>query len=798
MGALIQDLRYAARTLLRAPGFAAIAVVTLALGIGANTAIFSLVYTLLLKPPPYRQPSRLIVAWDTYLPQDKFLPMFPKMGVSPPELELWRQQTDIFEETAWYRYVPYELDLTSPGAEALSIRGGFWSTNFLHVIGVAPALGRAFAAQESPNSAILSDRLWRTRFAADPHIAGRTIRLNDEVFTVTGVMPAGFKFPDWADLWLPPGPLYGDELTNPVRHAAGFLGRLNPGVTTLQASARLTALSSRLAAENPKTSTGWGMRASNLQDDLTANIRPALLMLLGAVAVVLLIACGNVANLLLARASGRSREIAVRSALGAGAWRIARQLLTESVLLAAAGGMAGLALGELGLKLLSPVNTPLDFSVLGFLAAISLATGLIFGLAPVIQAVRSDTNAVIKTGSVTGGGATGIRSALVVAEFALAVVLVAGAGILVKSFLRLMTVDPGFNPHGLLTMRLAFPQSRKPDALFRRIEERVKQIPGVDSFASTNALPLNPNHGNASRFNVPGSPLINPDSLPAAQLRYVSPDYFAAMRIPIRSGRAFDERDLTPLRRTPEAPLESFVVINETMARRFWPGRDPVGEKYITGPWGPSPTWSTIIGVVGDVKQFGLDSEASLDEYFPAVIPLTIVVHTAGDPQSLAGPVRAAIQAVDPDVPVSEIRTMDQVLEESASSRRWTMALLASFAALAMALALVGIYGVMSWSVAQRTREIGIRVALGASSREVVGEILGTGVKLSSLGLAIGLICAFALSRVLAGLVFDVSPSDPLIYTAVAALMFAVALAACYIPARRASRVDPLIALRWE
>jgi predicted permease len=352
----------------------------------------------------------------------------------------------------------------------------------------------------------------------------------------------------------------------------------------------------------------------------------------------------------------------------------------------------------------------------------------------------------------------------------------------------LMSVDPGFNPRGLLTMRLAFSRSRKADVLFRRIEERVRQIPGVDSLAATNALPLTIGHGNAGRFNVPGSPLINPDSLPAAQLRWVSPSYFATMHVPVRAGRTFNDRDLN----------QPVVIINEGMARRFWPGKDPVGQKFITGPWGPNPSWSTIVGVVADVKQFGLDSEPSLDLYYPDLNPLSIVVHTAGNPESLIGPVRAAIQAIDPEIPISEIRTMDQVLDESASSRRWTMALLASFAGLALALALVGIYGVMSWSVAQRTREIGIRVALGATRREVLGVVIGHGMKLSAIGLAIGLIGAFALRRYLASFVFDVSPSDPLIYSAVAALMLAVAWAACYIPARRASRVDPLVALRWE
>jgi len=381
-----------------------------------------------------------------------------------------------------------------------------------------------------------------------------------------------------------------------------------------------------------------------------------------------------------------------------------------------------------------------------------------------------------------------MRATLVVVEFALAMVLVAGAGILMKSFLRLMHVDPGFNPQGLLTMRVSFRANRDPSDEFRRIEERVRRLPGVDFFATTNALPLTAGHGNAGRFNVPGSPLINPDALPAAQLRVVSPQYFSAMRIPILSGRAFSDRDLN----------QPVVIINESMARQFWPGRDPVGLKFITGPWGPNPTWSTIVGVVGDVKQFGLDSEPSLDFYFPALGLFSVVVHTTGDPEALIGPVRREIQSVDPELPVSEVRTMDQVLDESASSRRWTMAMLAAFAGLALVLAMVGIYGVMSWSVAQRTREIGIRVALGADSGNVLAMVIGYGLSLSALGLAIGLAGAFALRRFLASLVFDVSPSDPLIYAGVAVLMLAVAMAACYVPARRASRVDPLIALRCD
>ncbi|MBZ5602400.1 MAG: FtsX-like permease family protein, partial [Acidobacteriia bacterium] len=497
------------------------------------------------------------------------------------------------------------------------------------------------------------------------------------------------------------------------------------------------------------------------------------------------IACANVANLLLARASGRAREIAVRSALGAGGWRIARQLLTESTVLSLAGGALGLAIGRAGLDAFSPVEAPLDWPVLSFLVGVSVLTGIAFGLAPVIQALRSDTNAVIKAGSVPSGNSS-MRGALVIAEFALALMLVASAGILMKSFVRLMQVDPGFRPQGVLTARITFPPSRKADELFHRIEERVRQMPGVDAFASTTAPPLTAGHGNKSRFNVPGSARINPDALPSAEARFVSPEFFKALGIAVRSGRAFTDRD------------KDGVIINEAMARRFWPGQDPVGMKFVTGVWGPTPTWSTIVGVVGDVKQSTLDAEPTFDEYFPALFPQFVVVHTAGNPESIAAALRRTIQEIDPDLPVTDVLTMDQIVAESASSRRWTMTLLGAFAALALVLALVGIYGVMAWSVAQRTREIGIRVALGASSRQVLATVVGYGMKLSAAGLLIGFAGAIAARRFLSTLVYGVSTSDPWIYGGVAVLMLAVALLASYIPARRASRVDPLIALRWE
>ena len=773
MGTIWQDVRYALRTFARSPGFTAVAVATLALGIGANTAIFSLFYAVVLKPLPFREPSRLIAVWDTYRPQ------IDRAGVSPAEIEAANAQRDIFEQTGWYRYVSRDLALQAPGAEAMEIHATFISPGLLTMLGAAPAIG-------STNGALISDSLWRTRFAGDPAVVGRSVRLSDQPFTIAGVMPANFKFPDWADVWLPPGPLLGDEATNPVRHSLGFVARLKSGVTEAQAAARLEGLAKRLASEHPKTSTGWGIHVAGLQSDLTAGVRPSLMLLVGAVALVLLIACANVANLLLARASGREREISIRAALGAGVWRIARQMLTESVVLAVAGGVLGVALGAWSLVEFSPVRTSLDLVALAIAAGVTVFVGIAFGLAPALHTLRGNTNAAIKSGALGSSGR--VSGALVVAEFALALMLVSSAGILMKSFTRLMHVDPGFDPRGVVTLRVNVPPSRNPVDLFHRIEDRVRRFADVDAVAGANVVPMMANLANTNRFNVPGSPIINPDALPAAQARFVSPDYFHVLNIPLRSGRGFTERDLT----------QPVAIINETMARRYWPGKDPVGEKYVSAVWGPSPQYSTIIGVVGDVKQFGLDSELSNDEYFPFLASAYIIVHTRGDTSSVGASVRRAIHDVDSELPVEDVRTMEQIVMESARGRRWTLVLLGAFAALALGLALVGIYGVMAWSVARRTREIGIRVALGAEPGRVARLVLGEGVKLCAAGAAIGLIGAIALRRLLASFVFGVSTADPWVYAAVIALMTTVAIMACYVPARRASRVDPLEALRTE
>ncbi len=776
-----RDVRFAFRLLRTSPGFTAVAVFTLAVGIGANAAIFSLVHATILKPLPFREPSRIVAVWDTYFPQ------FPTVGVSPSELHAFEQQSDLFAQTAWYRYVPENLDLTTGTSEALEIHAAMAPASLFSLLGVAPAKGRAFTANEDPHSVLLSDKLWRGRFAADPRAIGRTIHLNGDVFTVAGVMPASFHFPDWADVWMPPGPLLGDELTNPVRHATAFLARLRRGATLQQANVRLRAAVRRLAAGHPKTSTGFGIRIVGLQDDLTAGIRPTLLMLLAAVALVLLIACGNIANLLLSRASGRAKEIAIRRAIGAGAWRIVRQLLTESVVLSLIGGALGLLLAKWSLFVVLPSEAPLDSTVFLFLLAISVAAGLLFGLAPALQVLASDPNAVIKSASPAGAG-TRIRGLLVVFEFALTIMLVIGAGLLAKSFVRLMHVDLGFNPQGLLTLKLYVPPSRSPEVLFRRMEDRLKSLPGVQSIATVNALPLIGTHANWARFNVPGHPLINPDALPGAQFIASSPDYFQTMQIPLIAGRVFTQRDLS----------QPVVLINEALARRFWPNRNPIGVKFITGPWGPKPTWSQIVGVVANLKQLGLDSEPTFDLYFPAIAPSYLTIKTAGNPLTIAAAVRHEIHGIDRDIAISDVQSMEQIAVASARTRRWTMALLAAFAGIALLLAIVGLYGVMSWAVAQRRHEIGIRMALGAQSNQIRRMVVRDALTLSLSGIAIGLFCAFLFRDGLSRLVFEVSTADPLIYATVPAAMLIVALVAAYLPARQASRLDPLTALRWE
>jgi putative ABC transport system permease protein len=778
---LLQDSGYAFRGIWRSKAFSALILFVLALGIGVNTAVFSVVNAEIIKPLPFHGSSRLLAVWDTYLPQ------FSKVGVSPAELQAWQMQKDLFQETAWYRYVSQDGDLSVPGSEPVAVHADFVSASLFPMLGVSPLAGRRFSDTEDPWSVLISEHLWQSRFDRDPDVVGKTVRFNDRQLTIVGVMPAVGRFPDWADLWLPKGPLLGDQLTNPVRHALGFIARLRPGVAQKEAGTRLIALARQLATEHPKTSTGWGIRVSGLQDDLTENVRPALLVLFCAASFLLLIGCANIASLLLSRASARAKEMAVRVAVGATGSRILRQLLTESLVLALIGGAAGLVVTKAILALALPAHPHLDPTVILFLLTTSLATGIFFGLAPATQSLAIDTQSAMKSGAMTNSGMN-TRSALVVFEIALTMMLVIGAGILTKSFLRLMKTDPGFNSRGVLTVRVLAPPSQKPELLFHRIQEKLLSVPGVEDAAVTNALPLIADRANTSRFNIPGSPLIDPNALPGAQIRTASPDYFSAMQISLKAGRTFTERDLN----------QPVVIINETMAKRFWPRRNPVGLKFINGPWGPNPTWATVVGVVANVKQFGLDSEPSFDLYYPSLTGQYLIVKTSRDPLELKGVVQKTIRSVDAELAFSDIRSMDEIARISALTRRWTMGLLVAFSSIALVLALVGIFGVMSWSVAQRTREIGIRMALGAQPGKMLLLFVRYGLKLALSGLGCGILGSFALRRTLANLVYGVSTGDPAIYALVSALILASALAACYIPARRAAKVDPLISLRCE
>jgi len=791
----------------RSPALTATIVLTLALGIGANTAIFSVVNAVLLRPLEFRDPARLVAIWDNYANQ-------PKLGVSPAEYERWSRQSDLLEGAGIYRYVGNGRDMNLTGiGEAARVHTTWASASLFPVLGVRPALGRFFEGNENVAPVVLlSYRLWRDRFGGDPGIIGRPIQLNQlpgsalswsaQAFTVIGVLPAGFRLAPWADIWLPEGQA-ADEATNPVRHAFGVIVRLKPGVSMRQLSARLDGIGRELRRDHPATSNGFGFAVAGLQNDLAGNLRPALLVLLGAVTLVLLIACVNVANLLLARSAARRHEMAVRIALGAGRWRIVRDSMRESLELALAGGIAGLAMAYLGLSALlrfvpvnavDPASVHLDLPTLAFLFAASMMTGLIFGVAPAFEAARQDPyDGLRESGRSIARGSSAGRHALVVAEFALAFTLLLGAGLFLRSFARLLHVDPGFRPEHLLTMRFTLPvESYSDDRELRvfhdRLEARLKGLPGVTNLAAANALPLGSTRGNTIRFRVPGSPGMHGDLLPMAQNCLVTAEYFRTLGIPLLAGRAYEARDVG----------QPYIIVNQTMARTFWPGEDPIGKRLITGPWGSDSSWSTVIGVVGDVKQFGLESEATNDFYALWYGGTYLLIRSSMDPLALAAAVRREIRAIDPAVPVSDVASMEQVVDASSGSRRFTTVLLSVFAALALVLALTGIYSVISWSVAQRRQEIGVRIALGAEARGIFCLILGRALRLCAIGLAIGLAGTLALSRVLASLLFEISPHDPWILVGVSVAMLIATGAACYLPAARATEVDPLETLRTE
>jgi putative ABC transport system permease protein len=801
MGTLLQDLRYGVRMLLKKPGFTVVAVIALALGIGANAAIFSVVNAVMLRSLPYSDPDRLVVLRENKLPQ------FPEFSVSPGNFLDWQKQNTVFEKLTAVRGFSYNL--VDTGSEPERLRGARISAGLFEMLGVKPAQGRTFTAEEDTpgheNVVILSNGLWQRRFGADPNILGRSLMLNSTSYTVIGVMPPTFQFPDRETELFTPIAFDAKQAEQHGAHYISAIGRLKPGVTIEQARTEMSAIAARLAQQYPDSNTGWGVSLFQMQEYEAREIKPALLILLGAVALVLLIACANVANLLLARATARQREIAIRTALGASRWRVVRQLLTESVLLALVGGGLGLLLAIWGTDLLlalAPKDLPrgqgvtLDGRVLAFTILITLLTGVVFGLVPALQASRPNLNETLKEG---GRGPTGghhrVRGSLVITEVALALVLLIGAGLLLRSFYRLQQVDPGFNPKNALTIALSLPGKKYAEddqqaAFFAQLIEQVSTMPGVVSVGATQSLPIHDDY--VLGFNIQGRPPDPPGEEPNTNYYAVSPGYFKAMGISLLRGRLFTEQDKK------DAPR--VAVINETMAKKFFPGEDPIG-KGINVTNGPE-RFREIVGIVSDVKQYGLDQPTTAQTYEPFLQEpfsgMTLIVRTEGDPTALNSTIRSQVLSIDKDQPISRIRPLEQIVYESVAKQRFSMLLLGVFAVVALILAAVGLYGVMSYAVTQRTHEIGIRMALGAQQKDVIRLVVGQGMVLALIGVVIGLVASFALTRVMATLLFNVSATDPLTFLAIPALLTVVALAASFVPARRAMRVDPMIALRYE
>ena len=802
MGTLWQDLRYGARMLARNPGFTAVAVLTLALGIGANTAIFSVVNAVLLRPLPYPDPDRVVRIEEHH-------EKFGRANLTGATFLDLREQNQAFSHTTAFRYFPYSLTGEGPPESVVGTRV---AEGFFAVLRIGPLYGRAFQREEFHTGAdqvvILSHGLWQRRYGSDSGIIGKTIALDSDPYVVLGVMPPRFQFPVQTDLWLP----MSRERTLPENrraHLFTVLGRLKPDRSVEQARTELDTLARRIEEENPNVDPGLSFSAVTLHERMVAPVRPALLVLLGAVSFLLLIACANVANLLLARAISREKELVIRASLGAGRLRLVRQLLTESVLLGLAGGALGLLLALWGVDLilsLSPGDMPrldevgIDWVVLGFTVLLSALTGVVFGLSPAVRAARMDLHPVLKQGGRTsaGMGPDRLRSALVASEVAIALVLLIGAGLLARSFVGLLQVDPGYNANNVLTMFISlpdqkYPASRQQVEFYRQVLDRVQRLPGVVSAAVTNGLPTR--RFPSTIFEIEGRPNVRGEWEPSADILAVSGAAFRTLEIPLLKGQGFTESD------TVDAPV--VLLVNETLARRYWPNQDPLGRRVTMLDWG-DPLPGRVVGVVGDVKMEGLDEPVapaiyySYTQFVDRVLGLYLLVRTTSDPLALAAAVREQVWAVDKDQPVSNIETMEQVVAGSVAQPRFIMMLLGTFAAVALLLSAVGIYGVISYSVSQRTHEIGIRMALGAQRRDIFRLVVGQGMKLTLIGVAVGLAGSFALTRFLQSLLFGVSATDPVTFAGVAALLAAVALLACYIPARRATKVDPMVALRHE
>jgi putative ABC transport system permease protein len=827
MSSLVSDLRHASRVLISNPGFTGVAIAALALGMGANTAIFSVVNAVLLAPLPYPNSDQIMRI------ERGFKGNADGGGsVSIPKFMAWKKANQTFQSMALYDFSGPGINLGS-GDHPQQIKGIHVSAEYFQVFGVAPVAGRSFLPQEDlpngPKAAILSDDVWRSRFGGDSSLIGKPILLGGDPYTVVGILPPSFHSDPPADIFLP---MQADPNSTNQGHYLLVAGRLKPGVNLEAAQANMVVAGSQFRSANPKwMDANETVRVLPLRDAVVGDVRLALLILIGAVGFVLLIACANVANLLLARAAGRQREIAIRTAIGASRGDLIRQLLTESVLLSAIGGILGLVIGTWSVPLLlavSPGNLPrvndeehvasaisaLDWHVLVFTFAIALLTGVLFGLLPALRISKLDVNAVLKEAS--GRSGTGlrhnrVRSVLVAAEMALAVILVVGAGLMIRTFAGLRSVHPGFDPHNVITMQTALTGGRydntaKAANLLRQVADRLEALPGVHAASATVMMPLE--GGLDLPFNIEGVPPAKGDMYNGdEQWRFITPHYFTALRVPLLRGRYFDQRDVGNSARV--------IIINEAFAKKYWPKGDPLGQRLTVGkglgPEFEDPT-RQIAGIVGNVRENGLTGGAEppvmyipqtqasdrLTKLANSVIPLSWIIQTAGDPSSMSATIQHEIQSVDSQLAASKVRTMDQVISDSTSRQNFNMLLLTIFAALALLLAAIGIYGLMSYTVEQRTQELGIRMALGAAQGDMLRLVVQQGMLLAGIGVVVGLAASFGLNRIMAQLLFGVKTTDPITYASVAVVLILVALLASYIPARRATKIDPMIALRYE
>lgn len=821
---MLNEIRVALRGLGKSPGFTAIAIATVALAIGANGAVFSLINALLIRPLPFHDPGKLVLVWEQFINQG-----LERIPVSPPEFLDYEKEVRSCSQLAAFNYTAFNL---TGGAIPERIQGAAVSSSLFSLLGVEPIAGRTFARDEQGEGhddvVVISERLWKRRFNSDPMLVGKTLELNGRTFTVIGVMPRAFEFPiplfnvqggqfaEQVDIWKPVA-FTANELQSRGSRAYGIIGRLNAGVTPAKAQAEFDTITANwLRIHTDNYPSGFGAKVYSLQEQVVGGMRKGLAILLGAVAFVLLIACANLATMLLARASARERELAIRVALGAGRWRLLRQMLTESVLLALGGGIGGLLLSVWGLELLKRVGARtiprlgevhVDLAVLAVTALVTIGAGVLFGLIPALTSAKPELTEALKEGgrgSTSGTRRNRIRNALVVCEIALALVLLVGAGLLMKSFARLQNVSPGFNPHNILTMELVLPEAKYPPPgnqsylggdstrnFFKEILRRVSNLPGVQASACADILPLSGTNSDSS-FSIEGRVMRKEDPQPDEEIRTITPDYFRVVQTPLRQGRFFTDAD--------SADAPPVAIVNEALVHKYFPSNDALGKRItFSDPRKPNPKWITIAGIVGNIHHRALESDPLPEYYLPHAQysgrGMILAVRSLQDSRSLTSAVRLEIQSLDHDQPIAHVRTLDEVVAESVAPRKLSVILLGTFAAIALLLAAAGTYGVISYLVVQRTHEMGVRMALGAQRADVLKLVIGHSFKLVSAGIGIGMIAAFWCSRALGSLLYSVGPFDLSTFVFVALTLSGVALLASYIPALRATRADPMIAL---